>query len=100
MCHDRPFVVRPSCSSTRHHSTCDQPWPPCSTACRPPCRRASIAARRMTSTAAAVRAGVARGGGDATAPAGRRAPPAPLGHLLARDQDVLDEPPRALLQLA
>ena len=82
MCHERPFVERPNCSSTSAHSTWLQPWPPCSTACRPPFRRAASAARRIASTSA---------GGQHAAGA--------LGHLLARDQHVVDEPPRALLQL-
>ena len=33
------WCERPSCSSTRNHSAWLQPWPPCSTACRPPPRR-------------------------------------------------------------
>ena len=47
-----PFVERPNCSSTSAHSTWLQPWPPCSTACRPPLRRAATAARRTASTSA------------------------------------------------
>ena len=82
MCHERPFVERPICSSTSAHSTWLQPWPPCSTACRPPFRRASSAARRMALDL------------------GRRQHAArALGHLLARDQHVVDEAPRARLQL-
>ena len=34
-CHESAFVERPNCSSTRNHSTCDHPWPPCSTRVQP-----------------------------------------------------------------
>ncbi len=45
MCQWIAFVVRPYCSSTSSQSSRLQPWPPCSTACRPPLSPASIAAR-------------------------------------------------------
>ena len=47
MCQESALVERPSCSSTRNHSVFVQPWPPCSGACSPPDRRASIASRLM-----------------------------------------------------
>ena len=48
MCHDSALVERPNCSSTRNHSTCVQPWPPCSTACRPPASPRASASRRIS----------------------------------------------------
>src|SRR6185295_13877994 len=60
-----PFVERPNCSSTSAHSTWLQPWPPCSTACRPPLRRAASAALRTASTSAS----------GSTPPASRSASP-------------------------
>ena len=76
------MVERPSCSSTRNHSVLVQPWPPCSGACRPPDRRASIASRLMRCLSSS---------GDLAAVA--------LGLLLVGDQDVLDEAPRAFLEV-
>ena len=50
MCHDSALVERPNCSSTPNHSTCVQPWPPCSTACRPPDSPRASASRRISAT--------------------------------------------------
>jgi hypothetical protein len=43
MYQDSALVERPSCSSTRNHSVCDQPWPPCSGEWSPPERPAAMA---------------------------------------------------------
>ena len=82
MCHDSALVERPSCSSTRNHSVWLQPWPPCSTACSPPPRRA-----------------VDRRVADRGDPLGGQAPARALGLDLERHQHLLDEGARAGLQL-
>ena len=82
MYQDSALVERPSCSSTRNQSVIDQPWPPCSRACRPPDRPAAIASRLMRSISSS----------------GSR-PPLSLGELLVRDQHLVDEAARTLLQV-
>ena len=80
MCHDSALVERPNCSSTSTHSSFDQPWPPCSRACRPPWSSAAMASDLMRATSSSVIC-------------------AALGLLLEREQDLLDEAPRARLEL-
>ena len=75
-------MLRPNCSATSAHSGSDQPWPPCSGACRPPVeaggdRLAFDLVDRLVGEAAVV----------------------PLRLLLERDQDVVGEPAGALLEL-
>ncbi len=74
MCHEIAFVERPNCSSTRNHSTCVQPWPPCSAECRPPLRPRSSDSRLIARD---------RLGGEV--------PVGALGLLLQRDQELVDE---------
>src|SRR4029450_1766285 len=87
MCHDSALVERPSCSSTRNHSTWLHPWPPCSTACRPPARRGSGGG------------GVSRAGPDRGDPLGGQPPARALGLDLEREQHLLDEGAGPSLQL-
>ena len=74
MCHETPLVERPSCSSTSAQVTCDQPWPPCSTACSPPFSPAAIVAALIAAIS------------DVGEPAAGE-----LGGDLARDQLLVDE---------
>ena len=82
MCQESALVERPSCSSTRNHSVFVQPWPPCSGACRPPDRP------RLDRLAL-----------DALLELVRDLAAAALGQLLVGDQHLVDEAPRALLQV-
>ena len=82
MYQESAFVERPSCSSTRNQSVIDQPWPPCSGACRPPDSPAAIASRLIRWISSS-----------------DRRPAAALGELLVGDQNLVDEATRALLQV-
>ena len=82
MCQESALVERPSCSSTRNHSSFDQPWPPCSGGVQP-AGQPGLDRLALDALVQLV--------GDVAAGA--------LGQLLVRDQHLVDEAPRALLQL-
>ena len=83
MCQDSALVERPNCSSTRNHSSVRPALAAVLGRVRAAAEpRAASASRRMCSTSSA-----------------GSLPPRALGLVLERDEDLVDEAPRALLEL-